>query len=217
MSRPYRLRLCARRGVRLRHARSLPRWLYGRRFPSVLCPNAYPKYALYFGDLHLRGERRDRRAPDAPHGFPSARAAYGAPTLHDGVLYVPVASLEEGGLEPTYECCTFRGSVIAYDASTGTQISWEQLILSPEPNRPTRKTSVGTPSLGPAGAAAWSVLTIDPAWAACTLRRATPTRRLPPRPPTRLSPWTSRRADTTTPNDAYLTGPAHTWPVNTAW
>ena len=74
-----------------------------------------------------------------PH--PRARLT-GAPTLHDGVLYVLVASLEEGGSQPTYECCTFRGSVIAYDASMGTQI-WQPYPI-PQPNRPTRKTSVGT-------------------------------------------------------------------------
>jgi polyvinyl alcohol dehydrogenase (cytochrome) len=36
----------------------------------------------------------------------------GASLLHKGVLYVPLASFEEVmPLSPSYECCTFRGSV----------------------------------------------------------------------------------------------------------
>jgi hypothetical protein len=42
-----------------------------------------------------------------------------ASQLQGGVLYVPVASFEEPlALSPTYECCTFRGSVVALDAAT---------------------------------------------------------------------------------------------------
>ena len=37
----------------------------------------------------------------------------GATAFHDGRLYVPVSSLEEGSaVVPAYECCTFRGSVL---------------------------------------------------------------------------------------------------------
>ena len=43
----------------------------------------------------------------------------GAPVLHDGRLFVPTSSYEEGGKPPGYACCTFRGSVVALDARTG--------------------------------------------------------------------------------------------------
>ncbi len=53
---------------------------------------------------------------------PDARIT-GAPALHDGRLYVPVASLEEGTAAwPAYQCCTFRGSVVTLDTDTGAQV-----------------------------------------------------------------------------------------------
>ena len=52
--------------------------------------------------------------------IPLARIT-GAPTLHEGRLYVPVSSYEEAqGADPQYACCTFRGSLVALDAKTGT-------------------------------------------------------------------------------------------------
>lgn len=122
------------------------------------------KYAVYFGDL-----RANVYAVDAETGallwtqnadtHPFARIT-GAPVLHDNRLYVPLASLEEsaGGL-PTYECCTFRGSIAAYDASTGKQL-WKTHTIA-EPPKPTRKTSLGTQMYGPSGGAIWSAPAID--------------------------------------------------------
>ena len=46
----------------------------------------------------------------------------GGVVFHDGRLYVPVSSLEEGtAAMAAYECCTFRGSVVALDAGSGKQ------------------------------------------------------------------------------------------------
>jgi polyvinyl alcohol dehydrogenase (cytochrome) len=90
---------------------------------------------------------------------PAARIT-GAPTLYSGVLYVPVSSLEElTGSRPTYQCCTFRGSVVALDATTGRQI-WKAYTI-PEPPRPTKRNAIGTQLYGPSGAAVWSAPTID--------------------------------------------------------
>jgi len=92
-----------------------------------------------------------------PH--PLARVT-GAPVLLDGRLYVPVASIEEAaGGNPTYECCTFRGGLVVYDARTGEEI-WRNYTIA-EPAKPTKKNSVGTQLYGPAGAAVWSAPTID--------------------------------------------------------
>ena len=39
-----------------------------------------------------------------------------------GRLYVPVSSYEESqGADPQYACCTFRGSIVALDAATGSR------------------------------------------------------------------------------------------------
>ncbi len=86
----------------------------------------------------------------------------GAPTLHDGRLYVPVASLEEvSAADPRYECCTFRGSVVALDAATGAQL-WKTYVVREEP-QPTRINIAGAQNYGPSGAGIWSAPTIDPA------------------------------------------------------
>ena len=83
----------------------------------------------------------------------------GAPTLANGRLYVPVSSFEEGsGANDNYECCTFRGSVAAYDATTGKQL-WQTFMV--DPPKPTRKNKLGTQLYEPSGVAIWSAPTID--------------------------------------------------------
>jgi polyvinyl alcohol dehydrogenase (cytochrome) len=124
------------------------------------------RYAAYFGDVkgHVyavdaaSGEIIWKKQADA-HRF--ARIT-GAPTLHDGRLYVPVSSFEEGaGGQPNYACCTFRGSVVAYDAASGEQL-WKTYTIAEEP-REVGKTAAGMPIMKPSGAAVWNAPTLDPA------------------------------------------------------
>ncbi|HVZ24171.1 MAG TPA: PQQ-binding-like beta-propeller repeat protein [Vicinamibacterales bacterium] len=92
--------------------------------------------------------------------FPVTRIS-GSPTFYNGRLYFPVASGEEGtGSIPTYECCHFRGSVVALDAATGKQI-WKSYTI-PEAPKPTTKNKVGTQLWGPSGAPVWASPAIDP-------------------------------------------------------
>ena len=123
-----------------------------------------PVYAAFFGDASAFAY-----AVDAATGrllwktkveeFPVARIT-GSPVLHRGRLYVPVASSEEGaGSARTYECCRFRGSMVALDAATGRRI-WKTYTISEEP-RPTRKNAVGTQLWGPSGAPIWTSPAID--------------------------------------------------------
>ena len=83
----------------------------------------------------------------------------GAPVLHDGRLYVPTSSYEEGGKPPGYGCCTFRGSLATLDAKTG-DILWQTFTI---PQKPIllREYADGTQLWGPAGGAIWSAPTID--------------------------------------------------------
>jgi len=92
--------------------------------------------------------------------FPVARLT-GSPVFYNGTLFVPVASGEEAaGSVPTYECCKFRGSLVALDAATGKQI-WKTWTID-EPAKPTgKKNKVGTPLYGPSGAPIWSTPAID--------------------------------------------------------
>lgn len=123
------------------------------------------RFAVFFGDLRANVYAIDAENASLiwtrhadPH--PVARIT-GAPAFHDGRLFVPVSSIEEAmGGNPNYPCCSFRGSVIAYDANTGAQ-RWQSFTIS-EAAVPIRKTSIGTQVWGPAGAAVWSAPTIDP-------------------------------------------------------
>ena len=121
--------------------------------------------AMFVGDLQSNlyaldaetGKLLWRKRMD-PH--PVARIT-AAPAVHEGKLYVPVSSFEEGmGSDGTYECCTFRGSVIALDAASGKQI-WQTWMVD-RPARPTRKNKLGTQLKGPSGVAIWSTPTVDP-------------------------------------------------------
>jgi polyvinyl alcohol dehydrogenase (cytochrome) len=85
----------------------------------------------------------------------------GGATYYDGRLYVPVSSIEESPATlPTYECCTFRGSLVALEASSGDLV-WKTRTISRGPE-PTGQNRFGTRIWGPSGAAIWSAPTIDP-------------------------------------------------------
>ena len=90
---------------------------------------------------------------------PSARIM-GAPTLYNDRLYVAVSSTEQSAAaDPSYSCCTFRGSVAALEIAGG-RMAWKSYTVLEEPV-PTRKNSAGIQEFGPAGAAISSSPTID--------------------------------------------------------
>ncbi len=123
-----------------------------------------PRYAAYFGDIEANMYAVDATTGEelwqtrvAEHRL--ARIT-GTPALHNNRLYVPVTALEEvAGSDPSYECCTFRGPIVALDASTGKQI-WKTYTIPDEP-RPIRKNAKGVQLWGPSGAAVWSAPTLD--------------------------------------------------------
>jgi len=87
-------------------------------------------------------------------------AVTAAPQLYNGRLYVPVSSREESQVgDPRYPCCSFRGSIVALDATTGKRL-WKTYTVSQTPG-PTVKNSAGTQLYGPAGGAVWNTPTID--------------------------------------------------------
>jgi polyvinyl alcohol dehydrogenase (cytochrome) len=137
-----------------------------RTAPSIarVTVNGAPKHVVMFGDIRANvygvdaqtGQQLWKMKADEHQ---MARIT-GAPTYHDGRLYVPVSSVEEvpGGNEK-YPCCTFRGSVVALDAATGKQI-WKSYMITEEP-KIVGKNAIGTPIWKPAGAAIWTSPTID--------------------------------------------------------
>jgi polyvinyl alcohol dehydrogenase (cytochrome) len=121
-------------------------------------------YAVYFVDI-----RANAYAVNAQNGqvlwvrkvddHPNVRGT-GAVTLHDGVLYVPMTGVgeESTASNPDYPCCTFRGSVTAFNAGNGDVI-WKSYMV-PEP-LPRGVSSNGVMLYGPAGVGIWSAPTID--------------------------------------------------------
>lgn len=122
-------------------------------------------YAIYFADAEARAYGVDAATGTLLWSYkvddhPAARST-GSPTLHDGVLYVPVSGVSEetAASMPDYECCTFRGSITALDAATG-EVRWKSYTV-PEP-RPRGRSTTGAQLWGPAGVAIWSAPTVDP-------------------------------------------------------
>ena len=80
-----------------------------------------------------------------------------SPVVYHGVIYMGVASLEEGAAaNPSYPCCSFQGSMLAVDAASGTVI-WKTYTTS--------GTSLpADPALGYTGDSVWaSSAVVDPA------------------------------------------------------
>jgi polyvinyl alcohol dehydrogenase (cytochrome) len=122
------------------------------------------RWLAFFGD-----QRANAYAVDAQTGalvwkrsvesFPGATIT-GAPTLADATLYVVTSSAEEVlGANPKYECCKFRGSISALNASTG-EVRWKTYTIPDEP-KPVRKNAQGVQLWGPSGAGVWSSPTVD--------------------------------------------------------
>jgi polyvinyl alcohol dehydrogenase (cytochrome) len=118
----------------------------------------------YFGDILARvyavnaltGELVwARKADEHP-----AATLTGTAALVGDRLFVPVSSLEViPAADPKYECCTFRGKILALDARTGEAI-WEHFSIPQEPAE-TSRTSIGTRVLSPSGAPIWSSPAVD--------------------------------------------------------
>ena len=77
-----------------------------------------------------------------------------SPVFYNGRIYLGIRSGEEAsGADPQYECCRFRGSVVALDAATGKQV-WKTYMVD-EPKR-TTKNKAGAQLWAPSGVSVWS-------------------------------------------------------------
>lgn len=140
----------------------------GTRSSIVIGPfkgaNGAPRYAAYFAD-----ELRNVYALDAESGalFWKAKVdeqigarVTGSLALASGKLFVPISSVEEAlATDDSYQCCRFRGAVVALDADIG-KVLWKTYTTKTEP-KPFKKNAKGTQMYGPAGGAIWSAPTID--------------------------------------------------------
>src|SRR5712671_6252540 len=76
----------------------------------------------------------------------------GSPVIFRGVVYIGVSSSEETlALDPTYPCCSFRGSIVALDEKTGAML-WKTFDMPDN----------GGQTGGYSGGAIWQPPAIDP-------------------------------------------------------
>ncbi len=122
------------------------------------------KPTLYFGDLignqyaveAFTGKQLWKKRMDDHH----ALTLTGTATLVGDTLYVPTSSLEEGAAtDPKYPCCTFRGAIVALDATTGDE-KWRSHLIDQRPRLRGQNPS-GAQQFGPSGAPVWSSAAVD--------------------------------------------------------
>lgn len=143
------------------------RWTFKADTPvhsAVSLGESASQQAIYFGDQHANAYAINADTGKllwkVRAGEHFASIITGAPQFYHGVLYVPVSSYEEAlAASPKYECCTFRGNVVALDAATGKRV-WTAYTID-EPSKATTMSKTGVQMRGPSGAAVWSTPTID--------------------------------------------------------
>jgi polyvinyl alcohol dehydrogenase (cytochrome) len=138
-------------------------WMYRAKALVRSAVVVGPDQRAYVGDLDANFYALDagtgkliwqKKADDQPF----ARIT-GTPKLHNGRLYIPIASQEENaGANPIYPCCKFRGNLVAMDAKSGA-VLW-RTYTSPEP-QPTRVGANKVQYYGPSGATIWASPTLD--------------------------------------------------------
>jgi len=122
-----------------------------------------PPY-IYFGDILANEYALDAqtgeliwkiKTDDHPNATRTATSA-----KFEDILFVPVSGLEViPAFNNDYECCTFRGGLLAVKADTG-EILWKKYSI-PVPAKYSGTTSVGTRMFGPSGAPIWTSPNID--------------------------------------------------------
>ncbi len=121
--------------------------------------------SLYFGDFAANVYRIDAatgrlrwRSDVSDH---PAGTITGSVTFAGDQLFVPMSSTEViSAYDPAYNCCTFRGGVLALNADSGER-QWRFYTVD-EP-QPQARNSEGRQLYGPSGAPVWSTPTVDEA------------------------------------------------------
>lgn len=143
-------------------------WVYQANGPvrsaiAVAAIDGERRHALLFGDLTgwfyaLEAESGKLLWKVHVEDHDSTRLS-GAPTVHKGIVYVPVASWEEVRAgDAGYPCCTFRGSVVALKVADGKQV-WKTYLV--DPAKEIGKNPRGDSMMGPSGVGVWSAPTLD--------------------------------------------------------
>lgn len=139
----------------------------GIRATPVIAPirgQGTTQYAVYFSDVLTRVYAVDAQTgkllwKTKAGDHPRAKSSNGL-TVSDGKVFIGMSSMETTtGSTSTYECCSFRGHLVALNANTGAKL-WRTFVISEEP-KPRGKNAQGVTLYGPAGGAIWNVPTVD--------------------------------------------------------
>ena len=123
-----------------------------------------PRYVVYVGDASANMYALDARTGKQlwkvdVDDHPLATIT-GTPKTLGNRLYVSTTALEElAGADPNYECCTFRGKMMALNRFNG-KLVWRAYTL--DAAQPVRKNAIGVQLWGPSGASIWSSPALDP-------------------------------------------------------
>ena len=123
-----------------------------------------PRYVVYVGDASANMYALDARTGKQlwkvdVDDHPLATIT-GTPKTLGNRLYVSTTALEElAGADPSYECCTFRGKMMALNRFNG-KLVWRAYTL--DAAQPVRKNAIGVQLWGPSGASIWSSPALDP-------------------------------------------------------
>ncbi len=146
-------------------------WVYdpdaGVRATVVVAPipgTSPVKYGAFVGTtdrfIHALDLQTGERLWKTQVGELAEARVTAAPIVYKDKLYVSMSSFEEtAAVNPDYECCHFRGNVVALDLKTG-KIDWRTYVIAEAPKQH-RINKNGKPMFGPAGAAIWSSPSID--------------------------------------------------------
>jgi polyvinyl alcohol dehydrogenase (cytochrome) len=142
-------------------------WTYQAVGPirsAIVATKSGNETRLLFGDLTgwfyalnaADGAEQWKKRPE-PH---EAVRLSAPPLVRDGIALVPVASWEETRtLNTEYECCTFRGSLVALRVTDGAEV-WRTYTI-PRPPEVSGKTSAGVIIRGPSGVGVWGSPAVD--------------------------------------------------------
>lgn len=131
---------------------------------AIVLADVSPELRLiFFGDknavIHAVNAQTGEHVWERKMDSHQAAVITGAPQYHNGRLYVPVSSLEVlKAMNPFYQCCTFRGSVVAVAAKSGDFL-WQTYTVAEATKKD--KNKIGVQQWGPSGAPVWNTPTID--------------------------------------------------------
>jgi polyvinyl alcohol dehydrogenase (cytochrome) len=133
------------------------------RAAIVVAPMEGGRHALLFGDLTgwfyaVAAETGELIWKQQVETHDSTRLTAAA-AVYDGVVFVPVSSWEEARAgDPTYPCCTFRGSVVALRVRDGAQL-WKTYMT--DAAKEIGRNASDALRFGPSGVGVWATPTVD--------------------------------------------------------